>query len=229
MTVVETLNQIADETAGESLNCNSAHARLAALERNTPIYQNWLIALMLGLSAASLSRLLGGDWSVFLVVYLAATIGTLVRQQLGRWHLNQVAVPFLAALVSGVIGGIGMRLHSSSTQYLSLLAPGMILIPGAPLINGIRYAISNNIGMACAKLTFVSFVILVIALGLFTATLITGVGIPVAGQRLFYRLRKTRFSRQWPRLDSYFCSMSDRGQPGPAFSVGYVATRFEHL
>jgi uncharacterized membrane protein YjjP (DUF1212 family) len=44
MTVVETLIQIPDETVGQSLDCSSAHARLAALEQNKPLYPHWLIA-----------------------------------------------------------------------------------------------------------------------------------------------------------------------------------------
>jgi uncharacterized membrane protein YjjB (DUF3815 family) len=51
---------------------------------------------------------------------------------------------------------------------------------GVPLINGIRDAISNYLGTACAKLTFVGVVIFAIALGLFTAAVITAVDIPIS-------------------------------------------------
>ncbi len=132
MTAVETLNQISDATAARSIDCKSVHERLATLEQNTPLYSSWLIAP----SAASLSRLFGGDWSVFAVVLIAATAGTLIRMQLGPRHLNPFAIPFLVALLSGVIAGIGINVHPASTQYLCLLAPGMILVPGVPLTTG---------------------------------------------------------------------------------------------
>jgi hypothetical protein len=84
MTAVENLNQISDEMADRSIDRNAVHQRLARLEQNIPLYSSWLIAPMLGLSAASLSRLFGGDWSVFAVVLIAATAGTLLRMQLSR-------------------------------------------------------------------------------------------------------------------------------------------------
>jgi uncharacterized membrane protein YjjP (DUF1212 family) len=106
MTAAEMLNRIVDEAVSESLNSHRVHARLAVLEGDKPLYAPWMIALMLGLSAASLARLFGAHWFVFMVVYIAATIGTFVRQCLGRWHFNPFAISFLASLVSGVIGGV---------------------------------------------------------------------------------------------------------------------------
>ena len=181
MTAIEALNRIAAEVAGKSLDLKSAVERLSAVEQNAPLYPGWLVALMVGLSAASLSRLLGGSWSVFVVVWLSSTVGTFVRQRLNRKQINSFAIPFLTVLVSGVIADVGMRFHPGSMQYLSLLAPGLILVPGVPLITAIGDIISNNLGIACAKLTFVSFAIFGITLGLFAAALTTGVAIPVAG------------------------------------------------
>lgn len=181
MTEVEELNQIVDETASGRLDATAAAPRLTKLENGQPLYPRWLIAAALGLTAASLSRLFGGDWPVFATVFVAATLGTAVRQQLGRWHVHLLAIPFLSALVSGIIGGLGMRLHPGATPALCLIAPGMILVPGVPLINSIRDAINNNMVLSLARLSFALLVVVAIALGLFAATAITGVGIPVWG------------------------------------------------
>lgn len=188
ITAVEKLNQVADEAADASLDLKGTHARLAALENNRPVYPQRLTAVMLGLSAASLARLFGADVLVFLVVFLAATVGAFLRRQLGQRNVNPFAVCYATALVSGSIGGIGVRFHPRATQYLSLIAPGMILVPGPPLINGIRDTISNNIGMACARLMFAPCIMVTISLGLFTAMLLTGVGIPVTGPAPFLPL-----------------------------------------
>jgi uncharacterized membrane protein YjjP (DUF1212 family) len=181
MARVEELNRIVDETASGLLDATSAASRLLTLENGRPLYSRWLIAAALGLTASSLSRLFGGDWSVFATVYVAATLGTSVRQQLGRWHVHLLAIPFISALVSGVIGGLGMRLHPGTTPALCLIAPGMILVPGVPLINSIRDAINNNMVLSLARLSFALLVVVAIALGLIAATAITGVGIPVWG------------------------------------------------
>jgi len=181
MTEVEELNRIVGETASGLLDTATAASRLMALENGKPLYPRWLIAAALGLTGACLSRLFGGDWPVFATVFVASTLGTVVRQQLGRWHVHLLAIPFISALVSGVIGGLGMRLHPGATPALCLIAPGMILVPGVPLINSIRDAINNNMVLSLARLSFAVLVVVAIALGLFAATAITGVGIPVWG------------------------------------------------
>ena len=181
MAAVGELSRTSDDTASGLLDAAAAASRLTSLENSKPLYSRWLVAAALGLTGASLSRLFGGDWPVFATVYVASTIGTVIRQQLGRWHVHLLAIPFISALVSGVIGGLGMRLHPSATPALCLIAPGMILVPGVPLINGIRDAINNNMVLSLARLSFAVLVIAAIASGLFAATAITGVGIPVWG------------------------------------------------
>jgi uncharacterized membrane protein YjjB (DUF3815 family) len=133
------------------------------------------------LTAASLSRLFGGDWPVFAVVLITGTLATLIRQQLGLWRVNPMVIPFVAALAGGVIGGLGMKLYPGAVPELCLIAPGMILVPGVPLINGIRDAISNSMELSLARLAFAALVVVAIAFGLFVATTITGVGIPLSG------------------------------------------------
>jgi uncharacterized membrane protein YjjP (DUF1212 family) len=88
------LNRIVDEAVAESLNSHRVRARVAALEGNKPHYAPWMTALTLGLSAASLARLFGADWFVFMVVYIAATIGTFVRQCLGAGTSLHLPSPF---------------------------------------------------------------------------------------------------------------------------------------
>jgi len=181
MAAVEGLNRIVEETASGLMDGPTAASRLMALEHAKPLYPWWLVAAALGLTGASLSRLFGGDWSVFATVYIASAIGTAVHQQLGRWHVHLLAIPFLTALVSGILGGVGMRLYPSAMPALCLIAPGMILVPGVPLINSIRDAITNNMVLSVARLSFAVLVVAAIGLGLFAATAITGVGIPVSG------------------------------------------------
>jgi uncharacterized membrane protein YjjP (DUF1212 family) len=181
MNAVESLNQIVDDTASGLLDVVAADSQLTALEHVKPLYPWWLVSAALGLTGASLSRLFGGDWSVFITAFVASAVGTAVRQRLGRWHVHQLVVPFITALVSGVIGGLGMKLHPSNVPALCLIAPAMLLVPGVPLINGIRDAIDNNMVLGLARLSFAILTVVAIALGLFAATIVTGVGIPISG------------------------------------------------
>jgi uncharacterized membrane protein YjjP (DUF1212 family) len=181
LAAVETLNRIVDDTAAGRPDAAAAAARLDALEHGSASYPRWLGATTLGLTAASLSRLFGGDWPVFADVLIAGTPATLVRQQLGLWRVNPMAVSFVAALAGGVIGGLGMKLYPGAMPALCLIAPGMILVPGVPLINSIRDALSNNMELGLARFAFALLVVVAIASGLFVAAAITGVTIPLSG------------------------------------------------
>ena len=164
-----------------ALKIEELHKRLDAVERGTPAYPRIIVATALGLTAASLSKLFGGDWAVFLIAFVAGTSGTFIRQELGRRRANPFLVPFVAALVSGIIGGLGVRLHPVAAPALCLIAPGMIIVPGVPLINGIWDTIRNHMTLGLSRLGFAGLVVLAIAFGLFVATFVTGVRIPVDG------------------------------------------------
>lgn len=179
MTVVEAVNRLVDEA--EQGRCGLAEARrtLTAIEHRPPEYTRWLVIAALGLTAASLSRLFGGDWPTFGATCVAGAAGTWLRQELGLRHFNPIAVAFAAAAVSGIIGGGAVLLGASATPALCLVAPGMIIVPGVPLINGVQDMIGNHIALGISRLGFAGLITMAIALGLFVATVVTGVAIPV--------------------------------------------------
>lgn len=179
LAAVEALNQVVDEATAGRLSLAEARARLTALEAPPATYSRWVVAGCMGLTAASLSRLFGGDWATFASDLAAGFCGMLVRQEMGARHANPFLVPFFAAFVSGIIGALGARLLASATPALCLVAPGMIIVPGVPLINGVRDAISNHMSLALARIGFAGLVLAAIALGLFAATVVTGVVIPI--------------------------------------------------
>lgn len=179
LSAVEALNRIIDETARGGCDLPALEQRLDALEAPKPIYARWVVAVTMGLTAASLARLFGGDWASFWTVLLAGICGMLVRQELGARRANPFLVPFGAALVSGAIGALGARLTGTATPALGLVAPGMTIVPGVPLINGVRDVMQNHMSLGLARLGFAATTLVAIALGLFGAMLVTRVAIPV--------------------------------------------------
>ena len=143
-----------------------ARAELEAVQHRRPEYGRWLVVVALGLTAASLSRLFGGDWPTFAVTWVAGAAGTWLRQELGRRHLNPIVIPFAAASLSGIIGGGAVLLGASATPSLCLVAPGMIIVPGVPLINGVQDMIGNHMTLGISRLGFAFLVTTAIALGL---------------------------------------------------------------
>jgi uncharacterized membrane protein YjjP (DUF1212 family) len=170
---------ILDGVETGALTLAEAQAALDRLEHAPPAYHRGLVAVALGLTAASLSRLFGGDWAAFFVCWVAVALGTLVRQDLGRRGLSPVLVAFATACVSGVLGGIGARLLGSGTASLCLVAPGMVIVPGVPLINGVQDMIRNHAGTGMARIGFAFFVIAAIGLGLEVASAVAGVPLPL--------------------------------------------------
>jgi uncharacterized membrane protein YjjB (DUF3815 family) len=83
--------------------------------------------------------------------------------------------------VSGLLGGIGARLLGSGTAALCLVAPGMVIVPGVPLINGVQDMIRNHASTGVARIGFAFFVIAAIGLGLALASLLSGVALPLGG------------------------------------------------
>jgi uncharacterized membrane protein YjjP (DUF1212 family) len=179
MSAVAAVNQLVEEV--EEARCGLADARkeLENIEHKPPTYGRWAVVIALGLTAASLARLFGSDWPTFWVSWLAGSIGMWLRQVLGRHEFNLFFIPFAAALLSGVIGGAAVLLGVSATPALCLVAPGMIIVPGVPLVNAVQDMIKNHMTVGIARLGLGGLVTLAIAFGLYVATVITGAKIPV--------------------------------------------------
>ena len=154
MTAIEAVNCLVDDACTGRLHLDEARTALEAIEHRSPAYPAWLVAVALGVTAGSLSRLFGGDLFACLAAGLAGTVGTWARLQLARRHVNPVVTAFIIALLSGVVGGTAIRFGSSGTSALPLIAPAMILVPGVPLINGILDMICNHVTIGMSRLGF---------------------------------------------------------------------------
>ena len=179
MAAVAAVSRLLGEVEAGRWRLSEARKELEDVEDRPPVYARWLIVIALGLTAASLARLFGGDWPTFWVSWLAGSAGMWLRQVLGRRGFNLFFIPFAAALVSGVIGGGAVLLRVSATPALCLVAPGMIIVPGVPLVNALQDMIKNHMTVGLARLGLGSLITLGITFGLFIAMGLTGAKIPV--------------------------------------------------
>jgi uncharacterized membrane protein YjjP (DUF1212 family) len=179
MTAIEAANRVVDEASAGRLRLDEAQAGLDAIEHGVSTYPQWLVAAGLGVTAGCLSRLFGGDGFACLAAGFAGAIGTWLRLQLGGRHVNPVVTAFLVSLLSGVIGGLAVKLAVSRTPALPLIAPAMILVPGVPLINGILDMMRNHVTIGMSRLGFAALIVFAIALGLFGATQLTNIVVPL--------------------------------------------------
>jgi uncharacterized membrane protein YjjB (DUF3815 family) len=113
-----------------------------------------------------LVRLLGGDGGAMIVDAIAAGAGYLVRQELGRRQFSVLALPFVAALIGALLGGIAIRRGWTTTPALALVVPSLILVPGPHIINGLLDLIDNYVPLGIARLALAGSILLAAALGI---------------------------------------------------------------
>jgi uncharacterized membrane protein YjjP (DUF1212 family) len=179
MATVADVNSLVAKVEGGLMGLMEVRTKLEEIERQPAIYGRWTVVAGLSLTAASLSRLFGGDWPTFFVVLAAGAVGTWLRQEMGRRGTNLFLIAFVAAFLSGVVAGAAVLLRLSDMPALCLVAPGMIIVPGVPLINSIQDMIKNHMDTGIARLGLGVLITLAIAFGLFAATAVTGAQIPV--------------------------------------------------
>jgi uncharacterized membrane protein YjjP (DUF1212 family) len=180
MAAIAAVERLLDEIETRTLTLPEVRARLEGIEREPPLYSRWIITLGLGLTAACLSRLFGGDWPTFFVVLVAAIFGTAVRLELAHRQVNLFLTALLAAFVSGSLAGLAVHFRFSDMPALCLIAQGMILVPGVPFVNSVQDMIRNHMSIGLGRLGLASLITLAIAIGLFSATALTGALIPVS-------------------------------------------------
>jgi uncharacterized membrane protein YjjP (DUF1212 family) len=159
MTAIEAPNRLVDDVCAGRLRLEEVQAELDAIEHRSSAHAEWFVAAALGMTAASLSRLFGGDLLACLATGLADAAGAWARLKLAHRRVNPVLTAFA-------------------------VAPAMILIPGVPLISGILDMIRNHVTIGMCRLGFAALVVLAIALGLFGAAQLARVAMPVNSSTL---------------------------------------------
>jgi uncharacterized membrane protein YjjP (DUF1212 family) len=120
----------------------------------------------LGMAAAALAGLLGGDTAAVAVVGLATGFGLFARQELGRRNFSLLALPLAAAFIGAVFGGLAIRFVWTHTPELVLIVPALMLVPGPHLINGALDLIDNYVPMSLSRFWLAAGILLASGLGI---------------------------------------------------------------
>ncbi len=98
-------------------------------------YNRWVVVGMVGLACAALSRLIGGDFAVFLVTFFASAGAMFIRQEMIKRHLNMMIVVVTTSFVAQMLASVGLLLNLGENPRLALAASVLLLVPGVPLVN----------------------------------------------------------------------------------------------
>jgi len=148
---------------------------LTRLSLLKPQYNRWTVVVMIGLGCAAFSRLFGGDWPVFVVTFVAASIAQFVRQELQRHHFNSLIVVVVTSFVASLIAGLASLFKLSPHPQTALIASVILLVPGIHLVNSMRDLIAGHLVTGIVRGMVGGMVSLGIALGLITAMRLLGI------------------------------------------------------
>ncbi len=159
-------------------------ATIEALERlaAAPLHVNrWLAASMLAVAAASLAGTFGGDRACVATVALVTGLGVLLRQELARRRFNMFFLPFAAALLGALIGGVVDNASLTTTPDVCLLVPSLVLVPGVHMLNAAYDLFENHMPIALARSALSLSIMGSIAFGLILGAAATGNLLPLQG------------------------------------------------
>jgi uncharacterized membrane protein YjjP (DUF1212 family) len=138
-----------------------------------------LLTLACASGAAALSVIFGVQHaSAVLLIAVSAALGAILRRALAGCSTNPLLQPFAAAFIAGIIGGLAVRYHASSTLRLITVCPCMILVPGPHVLNGMMDLTAGRISLGASRLVFAGTVVVAICAGLLAGLSMLGVSLP---------------------------------------------------
>lgn len=123
--------------------------------------------IMAGLGASALGLIFGvGSLTTLILIFTAAVLGALIRRMLVRMTNNLFIQPFSAALVAGLVGGVAQHLFKATELQFVDIAPCMILVPGAHILNASLDLARGRIGLGWSRLIYCTLILMSICTGL---------------------------------------------------------------
>jgi uncharacterized membrane protein YjjP (DUF1212 family) len=169
---VQTLRVI-DSVCKGGVTTEEAIRRLENTGRLAPEYSLWLLTLVFGCGASALAWILRADWGAIAVSGFSSAVGLVLRKELGRRHAIFFSLPFAAAFVGALLGGIAIRAGWTQTPGLCLLVPALMLVPGPHLIHSVQEMLENHMQAGMARLALAATVLVAAALGMVVGVKLT--------------------------------------------------------
>jgi uncharacterized membrane protein YjjP (DUF1212 family) len=123
--------------------------------------------LMAGLGASALGVIFGvSDGLTLALIFFAAALGAVARRVLAKVSSNLFVQPIVAALIAGVVGGLAQHYFKGDGLQFVEIAPCMILVPGAHILNSSLDLIRGRLGLGIGRLMYCALILLAICMGL---------------------------------------------------------------
>jgi uncharacterized membrane protein YjjP (DUF1212 family) len=145
-------------------------ARLDVIEGARPLRADVEVALAMAAASAAFAWLNDGDFAAVLAAAVAGVLGQALRLQLLQRHLNQYAVTALCGIAAGGLyvaaAALLTRFGLPSGRGIGLIAAGLFLIPGFPLVAALLDLLQHLVPAALTRLAYGLTLMLAAAFGL---------------------------------------------------------------
>jgi len=175
MDILAVINDMSYQVSAGTLDRFQVRQMLADIDDRSRQVNHWIVIVMVGLACAAFSRLFGGDWPVFGITFVAASVAMFVRRELTRRYFNPLLIVIVTAFVAGLIASSATLLDVSDAPELALVSAVLLLVPGVPLINSAEDLIKGHLVTGIVRGVLGGLISLAIALGLLVAMRLVGV------------------------------------------------------
>ena len=138
-------------------------------------YPQWITLVATACTGGFFVRLTTGQWSGFTVAFVAAALGYLVWDRLGRVHAPGTVKTACGATASAIVAAAGLRLTGDAVTPATLVAAVIYLVPGVPLINGfVDVGTQKYLNIGTQRITSAAFLCTLLAVGVALAVSLFG-------------------------------------------------------
>jgi uncharacterized membrane protein YjjP (DUF1212 family) len=168
----QALRQLAARVSRGGLTVAETRAALDHLPGQIPRHSALVTAVAVGLACAAFGKLLKVDWLGIAPVFIASTLGQLIRRELTARHVNAFINATLVAFLCAVLSGLGARLAGSQTVPTAMIASILLLVPGVPSLNAQNDILDGRPTLGSARAVWVTIILVFVTAGLWLAQLI---------------------------------------------------------
>jgi uncharacterized membrane protein YjjP (DUF1212 family) len=151
---------------------------LNGIEATAPLHNGAVVALAVGFASTAFAWLNGGNLAELLAAFVAGALGQALRLTLLQRHLNQYAVTALCAIIAGTLyaaaAALLARAGLAPGHGIGVIAAGLFLIPGFPLVAGLLDLLQHQTSAALARLAYGTTLVLAAAFGLGAVVAVLG-------------------------------------------------------
>ena len=100
---------LSERVANGEITTTAIGSEVARINSIAPPYNRWVMILVAACCAAFFSRIPGGDWGAFGIVFVAAGLGQFLRSLLQDRKMAVAPVTLICGVISACIAGIGLQ------------------------------------------------------------------------------------------------------------------------